>query len=436
MTGKTKPRSRRGLLTLLLGILLAAGTIVAVAGSLHRAPASASAPEAGGSAAQDSAAGKEQQPGEAPAAAGEEYRAIWITYLEYQQMDLSSEAAFRSQIATAFDQIKALGVRTVIAHVRPFGDALYDSDYFPWSHLITGTQGADPGYDPLAVMIEEAHSRALRLEALVNPYRIRGSAAMPKTLAEENPASAFAADPARADWVVEQGEGLYYNPAIPEVRALIVNGVWEICENYQVDGIQFDDYFYPEGADDSFDQAAYDRLASGESRADWRRENVNALVRNTYAAIKEVNPEITFGISPQGNNDNNYNVQYSDVALWMSQQGYVDYVMPQIYWGFDYRTVGGQEQFAFENCLAGWLALPRLPEVKLYVGLGAYRIGVGDGGSNPQDEWFCGENLARQVTALREAGADGYGLYSYRWLFGTDQPQAAPETAALTAVNR
>ena len=329
MTGKTKPRSRRGLLTLLLGILLAAGTIVAVAGSLHRAPASASAPEAGGSAAQDSAAGKEQQPGETPAAAGEEYRAIWITYLEYQQMDLSSEAAFRSQIATAFDQIKALGVRTVIAHVRPFGDALYDSDYFPWSHLITGTQGADPGYDPLAVMIEEAHSRALRLEALVNPYRIRGSAAMPKTLAEENPASAFAADPARADWVVEQGEGLYYNPAIPEVRALIVNGVREICENYQVDGIQFDDYFYPEGADDSFDQAAYDRLASGESRADWRRENVNALVRDTYAAIKEVNPEITFGISPQGNNDNNYNVQYSDVALWMSQQGYVDYVMPR-----------------------------------------------------------------------------------------------------------
>ena len=214
-----------------------------------------------------------------------------------------------------------------------------------------------------------------------------------------------------------------------------MNGVREICENYQVDGIQFDDYFYPEGADDSFDQAAYDRLASGESRADWRRENVNALVRDTYAAIKEVNPEITFGISPQGNNDNNYNVQYSNVALWMSQQGYVDYVMPQIYWGFDYRTAGGQEQFAFENCLAGWLALPRLPEVKLYVGLGAYRIGVGDGGSNPQDEWFCGENLARQVTALREAGADGYGLYSYRWLFGTDQPQAAPETAALTAVN-
>ena len=110
----------------------------------------------------------------------------------------------------------------------------------------------------------------------------------------------------------------------------------------------------------------------------------------------------------------------------MSQQGYVDYVMPQIYWGFDYRTVGGQEQFAFENCLAGWLALPRLPEVKLYVGLGAYRIGVGDGGSNPQDEWFCGENLARQATALREAGADGYGLYSYRWLFGTDSRRRRP----------
>ena len=139
-------------------------------------------------------------------------------------------------------------------------------------------------------MIEEAHSRALRLEALVNPYRIRGSAAMPKTLAEETPHRPSRRIPARADWVVEQGEGLYYNPAIPEVRALIVNGVREICENYQVDGIQFDDYFYPEGADDSFDQAAYDRLASGESRADWRRENVNALVRDTYAQSRRSTP--------------------------------------------------------------------------------------------------------------------------------------------------
>ena len=434
MKGKTKPRRRRALLTLLLGLLLAAGTIAAVAGSLQgQTGEGGSTSQPGASAASGEAAGQ-QDP--TPAAQREEYRAVWLTYLEYQQMDLSSEAAFRSQIATAFDQIKALGANTVIAHVRPFGDALYDSALFPWSHLITGTQGQGAGYDPLTVMIEEAHSRALRFEALVNPYRVRGSATMPAELAEENPAALFAADPDRADWVVAQGTGLYYNPAIPEVRALIVDGVREICENYEVDGIQFDDYFYPEGADDSFDQAAYDRLAQGQDRADWRRENVNALVRDTYAAIKEIDPEISYGISPQGNNDNNYNIQYSDVALWMEQGGYVDYVMPQIYWGFDYRTAGGQEQFAFENCLAGWLALPRAAGVKLYVGLGAYRIGVGDGGSNPQDEWFSGENLARQVAALRAAGADGYALYSYRWLFGTDQPAAAPEAAALTRVNQ
>ena len=119
----------------------------------------------------------------------------------------------------------------------------------------------------------------------------------------------------------------------------------------------------------------------------------------------------------------------------MEEEGYLDYVMPQIYWGFDYRTAGGQDRFAFENCLADWLALPRAEGVKLYVGLGAYRIGAGDGGSNDQAEWASGENLARQIAALRTAGADGYGLYSYRWLFWNDQPVAQPEVAAIAQVN-
>lgn len=421
-------RMRRGPLIPLLALILVLGCGVALFGSCTEG-----ALPAGGTLS--APAESDTQPQQTAQEDEEEYRAVWLTYLEYQQMDFSSEEAFRQAVAAAFDEVAALGANTVIAHLRPFSDAMYNSALFPWSHLITGTQGQDPGYDPLTVMIEEAHSRSLRLEGMINPYRIRGSASMPAELSENNPAVAFAADPERADWVLTQGDGLYYNPAIPEVRQLIVDGVREICENYEIDGIQFDDYFYPEGADDSFDQAAYDRLADGADRAAWRRENVNALVRAVYAAVKEVDPALTFGISPQGNMDNNYNIQYSDVALWMEEEGYLDYVMPQIYWGFDYRTAGGQDRFAFENCLADWLALPRAEGVKLYVGLGAYRIGAGDGGSNDQAEWASGENLARQIAALRTAGADGYGLYSYRWLFWNDQPVAQPEVAAIAQVN-
>lgn len=438
MANKRPARSGgKGPLTAVLAAVLVVATAVAIFGGCGggESPAQSGASSGAGASSIPPAAGAPSQVPGTESAGKEEYRAVWLTYLEYQGMDLSSEAAFRAAVAAAFDQIRGLGANTVVAHARPFGDALYRSALFPWSHLITGVQGGDPGYDPLAVMVEEAHSRGLRLEALINPYRIRGAGGAPETLAENNPAAVYAADPQKSDWVLQQDGGTYYNPAIPEVRQLIVDGVREICENYQVDGVQFDDYFYPEGADDSFDQAAYERLAVGADRGDWRRENVNALVRDAYAAVKEIDPALTFGISPQGNNDNNYNIQYSDVALWMAQGGYVDYVMPQIYWGFDYRTGSGRDDFAFENCLARWLALPRAEGVSLYVGLGAYRIGAGDGGSNDQAEWSSGSNLARQVAALRQAGADGYGLYSYRWLFQNDQPTVAAEVEALTGAN-
>ena len=440
----TRPRRRLpGPLLAALAVLIAAAAGLAVWGSrgaAGQAAGSAAAPGASSSVPASSAAAAS-----VPAAAASsgtsagtsaEYRAVWITYLEYQQMDLSGEDSFTAAITARFDRVKALGANTVIVHVRPFGDAMYRSSFFPWSHLLTGTQGQDPGYDPLAIMVREAHSRGLRIEAMVNPYRVRGSKTLPAALSADNPAAVWMAASDRADRVIAQGDALWYNPALPEVQKLIVDGVREICQNYDVDGIQFDDYFYPEGADDSFDQTAYDELANGADRAAWRRRNVDALVRAVYAAVHDAKPSLTFGISPQGNMDNNYNSQYSDVSAWMANSGYLDYVMPQIYWGFDYVTKGGNASFGFAGCLADWLALPRADGVKLYVGLGAYRIGVGEGGSNDAAEWSSGENLARQVAALRRAGADGYGLYSWRWLFGADaDSHATAEIAALTAAN-
>lgn len=364
---------------------------------------------------------------------GEEYRAVWISYLEWQGTDFSSEEAFRAAVGAMLDNCAALGLNTVIAQVRPFGDALYKSALYPWSHLCTGTQGQDPGFDPLDVLVEQSHARGLSLEAWLNPYRLRLTAALPGTLAAENLANTH------PEWVVEAGGGLYLNPAIPEAAAYVVQGVAELVQNYAVDGVHFDDYFYP-ATDEAIDDAQF--AASGAAdRAAWRRANVTALVKAAHDAVKAADPTLRFGISPQGNPDNNYTQQYSDVPAWMTAEGedaVVDYICPQIYWGYGYTLSTGSQRFAFENIVPEWLAMPRAAGVALYFGLGAWRIGDGDGGSNEDSvsQWSTGGSLAKQLADLRALGAGGYALYRYGSLFGSAYPDmAAAECAALAGAN-
>ena len=374
----------------------------------------------------------------APAAsakpAGEEYRAVWISYLEWQSADFSSEDAFRAQMGSWFDQYAAMGLNTVLAQVRPFGDALYPSAIFPWSSVCTGTQGLDPGFDPLAVLVEEAHARGLRLEAWLNPYRLALNDTVPGAFSADNLATVH------PEWVKQAAGGQYLDPSRQDVRDCIAAGVQEILDGYAVDGIHLDDYFYPT-TDEAFDAAEYAAAGTNLSLEDWRRENVNALVRQLYQLVHaggRTAGAVPLGISPQGNNDNNYAQQYSDAALWLSTPGYIDYAMPQVYWGYGYTTGSGSTRFAFENITAEWLALPRAEGVALYFGLGAYRIGDGDGGNydHAQDQWQTGRNLADMVTTLRGAGADGFGLYRSDFLLRNSAwPQLAQaECAALTEV--
>ena len=374
------------------------------------------------------------QPAATPQAEpAEEIRAMWISYKEWETMDFSSEAAFTEQAARLMANSAELGMNRVLVQVRPFADAIYPSELFPWSDLCTGTQGQDPGYDPLAILVEQAHSAGLAIEAWVNPYRVRLNASYPAgELAADNPAVLH------PDWAKEVNGGIYLDPANPDVQAYIADGVQEILDNYAVDGIHFDDYFYPT-TEESFDETEYAASGTDLSLADWRRENVNSLVSLVYRTVKESSPTAVFGISPQGNPDNNYNGQYSDVGLWMSTPGYLDYVMPQIYWGFGYTLKSGSDRFAFENIVAEWAAMPRADSVALCVGLGAYRIGDGDGGSNENStsQWQTGCNLASQVEGLRGAGLDGYALYRYASLFDNAawNDLAAQECEALRQVN-
>lgn len=407
---------------------LCAALCLALAGCAPAAAPGSSAPLPGSSA--------DVQPAPAASAkpAGEEYRAVWISYLEWQSADFSSEDAFRAQMGSWFDQYAAMGLNTVLAQVRPFGDALYPSAIFPWSSVCTGTQGLDPGFDPLAVLVEEAHARGLRLEAWLNPYRLALNDTVPGVFSADNLSAVH------PEWVKQAAGGQYLDPSRQDVRDCIAAGVQEILDGYAVDGIHLDDYFYPT-TDEAFDAAEYAAAGTNLSLEDWRRENVNALVRQLYQLVHaggRTAGAVPLGISPQGNNDNNYAQQYSDAALWLSTPGYIDYAMPQVYWGYGYTTGSGSTRFAFENITAEWLALPRAEGVALYFGLGAYRIGDGDGGNydHAQDQWQTGRNLADMVTTLRGAGADGFGLYRSDFLLRNSAwPQLAQaECAALTEV--
>lgn len=346
------------------------------------------------------------------------YRAVWVSYLEWQQMDFSTETAFRTQTEQMLDKVAALGATVVLAQVRPFADALYPSAYFPLSHLCTGQQGQDPGFDPLEIWVTAAHARGLQLEAWVNPYRVRQG--QTPALCAQSPAVLH------PDWVKTTDTGCYFDPANPAVRQYIADALGELCQNYAVDGVHFDDYFYPT-TDPAFDADDYAAAQTPLTLAQWRTENVNALMQLCRQTVHGFGRR--FGVAPAGDPAQCAATQYSDAALWLRQPGYADYVMPQLYWGLQY-TKNGDTSHSLARLAAQWAALPRSGEVALYAGLGAYRIGAGDGSDTP-GEWQTGHALADQWRALQGAGILGGGLYRYDSLLN-GQALPAQETTALT----
>lgn len=418
---------RRGLMV--LG-MLAAFVVVLALPAVPLGPAPEATPESAAPAGEAEPAADTGDAGQAgDAGDAGPYFAVWVSYLEWQGVDFSAPEAFAADVGAMLDNIAGMGANVVIAQVRPFGDALYPSELYPFSHLCTGAQGGDPGFDPLAILVEEAHARDLELEAWVNPYRLQ-SGGTPSVLAADSLVNT------RPDWVKTVDGGLYLDPADPDVRDYIAAGVGELCQKYQIDGVHFDDYFYPT-TDPDFDADDYAAYRAGGGTLpleDWRRSNVDALVALCWQTAHEGG--VRFGIAPQGDPDVNYAAQYSDTARWLAQAGYVDYLMPQLYWGLDYEKEGDASHSLTE--LAGrWLAMERRADVALYFGLGAYRIGDGDGGdrAGPGTEWQSGGALAAQARALTALGGQGIGVYRYDSLFGNTlwPTLAAQETAGLRA---
>ncbi|MDU4892682.1 MAG: family 10 glycosylhydrolase [Clostridium sp.] len=348
-----------------------------------------------------------------------EVRGVWLSYIDLAPMLTGKdEAEFTKNIESAFENIKAFGLNTVIVQVRPFSDALYKSQYYPWSFICSGTEGQAIKYDPLKIMVKEAHKRDLRIEAWLNPYRVRTSTSK-EVISEQSPATKWMNE--GGDYVIQYNGGVYYNPGKEEVRQLIVNGVEEIVQNYNVDGIHFDDYFYPstEGSIDEITFGNYLLNGGTLSLEDWRRENVNTLVKQVYEAIKKVDSEVLFGISPQGSMNNNYNSQYIDVQKWVQNKGYVDYICPQVYYGFE------NQSSDFASAVESFSNLVTEPSVDLYIGLAAYKIGSEDkwAGAGAK-EWINNSDmLKRQLEAARNfENCSGVFIYRYDSLFNPASP--------------
>lgn len=306
----------------------------------------------------------------AASASSQNMQAVWMaTVYNIDFPSTKNNASLqKKEFIEKLDKMKAVGINTIVVQVRPKADALYSSKINPWSDVLTGTQGKNPGYDPMAFMIKEAHKRGMSFHAWLNPYRITTSGTKVSVLSKSHPARLH------PKWVIKYNNALYYNPELEAVKKHIVSTVKEIVKNYDVDAIHFDDYFYPSNYP----------LPKGEKKdgkvANNRRQHINDMVKRVNKTIKSTKKKVLFGISPLGiwkNEDTDptgsktsgsqsYYTVYADTRTWIKNE-WVDYIVPQIYWETQNKSAD------YETLVEWWSNEVKGTSVKLYIGQGIYK---------------------------------------------------------------
>ena len=338
---------------------------------------------------------------------------VWLSYSEVNSM---LQGDFKTEFDILIKNCKELCVNNLYLHTRAFGDSIYKSEYFP---LNKNCEKYD--FDILEYVISLCHNNGISVHAWINPYRISTSTVNIDDIDSQSPAYLRLKDEnTDNDKNVCFANGIYLNPAESEVRQLILNGVREIIKNYDIDGIHYDDYFYPTKAEE-FDNASYTLYKEGcenpLSLSDWRRTNVDLLISGTYNAVKHQNENVVFSVSPAADIDKNYNDLYADVSGWMTG-GYIDVIIPQLYFGLQYPD----KNFKFDNLLSEWKKLSSAnKEVLLYIGLATYKAKPTLAADMP--EWQENDDIvARQLEMINgDNTVDGYIYFSYSSLFGADE---------------
>ena len=330
-----------------------------------------------------------------------ELRGIYISYIEISKyLNDKDEISSKKEIDKMIDNIKTINCNTIILQVRPSTDSIYNSKIFPVSKYLSSKESYP--FDVLKYFIEKSHEQNLKVIAWINPYRISTTSNI-NEIKENSPAFKYIDSD-----VVYIGNGMFFNPAKEEVKQLIIDGVKEVL-NYKVDKILFDDYFYPSN---DIDILEYEKVKEKKTIEEFHLENVNDLIKRVHTECKKKN--IPFGISPDGNIENNYNKNYADVKQWLSSSEYVDFIMPQLYYGFNNTTK------PFIKTINEWNELIKNKDIDLYIALAFYKVGTLDTyARDGKDEWINNNNIimkeiiySRNITHYK-----GFSLYRYDNIF-------------------
>ena len=334
--------------------------------------------------------------------------AMWITYMNYKNILYGkSKEEFTDSIKDELKNISDTGFNTISVHASAFNDCYYKSSVYPKGQYYS----TKDDFDPFEIIINEAHEMGISVHAWINPLRCQTDDEIKKIDGSYKIKSWYDDSSTKGKYLVNVKDRWYLNPAYEEVRDYISGCVCEIAESYNVDGIHIDDYFYPV-TDSDFDTAAFKE--SGESDLEeWRIGNINLMVSSMYSALKSVNEDILFGISPQGNIEADYNM-YADVGKWASESGFCDYIVPQLYYGYK------NESCPFTDTAERWKSLVTSDSVKLIAGICTYKIGTEDKWAGAgKNEWKDTKGIPANQTAtvFEKDIADGIAVYSYESTF-------------------
>lgn len=345
-----------------------------------------------------------------------QFRGLWIATvvnLNWPSKPGLTVEQQQQELIDYFEMAVERHYNAVVLQVRSAAQVFYDSPLEPWSAYLTGTQGEDPGYDPLEFAVREAHRRKLELHAWFNPYQLV-RAGQDHNTDDSHPSVVH------PEWAVDYDGGSYFNPGLPEVREWVQEAIMVAVRKYDIDAVHFDDYFYPypvEGED--FDDAdAYARYGDGLELADWRRRNVNLLIEELGKRIKRTKPWVKWGISPFAiwRNDStdpegsatdgleSYDAIYADTREWVRQE-WIDYICPQVYWTQDFEVA------PYNTLVDWWAEQVRDRNVALYIGEAAYKIGT-----DTPPSWQDPEEMSRHLehcSTRREVDGNVYFSIPY-----------------------
>jgi len=341
----------------------------------------------------------------------EEVRTMYFSYIELESYikNKSVEEA-KKNISSIIENISKDNFNLLILQVRPFSDSIYRSNIFLPSKSVTDSELP---FDILEYFIKCAHNKNIDVHAWINPYRI--SSSVDFVIEKGHPAYSFIGTN-NIQYI--EDSGIYYNPSSDEVISLIVSGVEEVVSNYDVDGIHFDDYFYPSDDIDNENYSLYKENGGELSLLEYRLSNVRKMISSVYSSIKAIKENVVFGIAPQGNIDNNYSSVYLDVKTILSNENYVDYIMPQIYFGFE------NSNKPFVSTIEEWSSLIKVSSIKLIPALSLYKSGNIDkyagSGSN---EWIDNfDILKRQILYSRGVkNYSGFSIFRYDFFYNKDK---------------